>query len=152
MTCKLWILFTATIFVSLTLFQTIHGVTFVCNTSPSNLDNQNVVDGGDTLSISCDISDSNYGILACIWRHVDPISFEEDGMNSPNAINCIGTPGNSGSACQDDSRVIFKVNGSECAIDVLNTKPEDTGNWYMTAVYLSNHNPQPQVGIICHIK
>ena len=44
-----------------------------CQTSPSNMDKDNVVDDGKLLSLSCN-TDPN--LVSCIWRHTDPITYE----------------------------------------------------------------------------
>ena len=72
-----------------------------CNTNPSDMDDENVVDDGDTLTISCN-SDSK--VLSCIWRHIDPISYKDDGPSSNNTIFCTGSIDNSGNTCQQDTR------------------------------------------------
>ena len=44
-----------------------------CQTSPSDMDKDNVVDDGKLMSMSCD-TDPN--LVSCIWRHTDPITYE----------------------------------------------------------------------------
>jgi hypothetical protein len=42
-----------------------------CQTNPSEMDSENVVDDADTLSMSCN---NDAKVVSCIWRHTDPIS------------------------------------------------------------------------------
>ena len=114
-----------------------------CNTNPSDMDDENVVDDGDTLTISCN-SDSK--VLSCIWRHIDPISYKDDGPSSNNAIFCTGSIDNSGNTCQQDTRITFRNTEQSCSVDISNTKPEDTGDWYLTVMSIQNTGSgKPQV-------
>ena len=107
-----------------------------CNTNPSDMDaEENVVDDGDTMSLNCD-TDSK--VLSCIWRHTDPITEKTQSSLADPSITCSGDKDSSGRQCQDDTRVTFRTSENTCAIDVSNTKPEDTGRWILTAVTLSN--------------
>lgn len=42
-----------------------------CQTNPSEMDSEKVVDDADTLSMSCN---NDAKVVSCIWRHTDPIS------------------------------------------------------------------------------
>ena len=42
-----------------------------CQTNPSEMNSENVVDDADTLSMSCN---NDAKVVSCIWRHTDPIS------------------------------------------------------------------------------
>ena len=124
--------------------QSVHSVQLSsCTTNPQADDDEHVVDDGDTLTISCN-SDSK--VLSCIWRHIDPISYEDDGPQSNNAIFCTGSIDNSGNTCQQDTRITFRNTEQSCSIDVSNTKPEDTGDWYLTVMSIQNTGSgKPQV-------
>ena len=105
------------------------------NCNPSTNDKDDVVDQGDTMTLSCNTDDT---VAACIWRHIDPISEKDQGYASAEAVLCTGTSESNGKQCQDESRVTFRGSINTCAIDVTNTKPEDTGRWTLTAVTLSS--------------
>lgn len=116
-----------------------------CNTNPSNMDpRDNVVDDGDTMTLTCN-ADSK--IAACIWRHTDPISEKTQGSQANPTISCTGTPETAGKQCQSDSRLTYRNSDSMCSIDVSNTKPEDTGRWYLTAVVFQANGQGTTVGL-----
>ena len=120
-----------------------------CNTNPSDMDaEENVVDDGDTMSMSCNTDSS---VLTCIWRHTDPISEKTEGSLANPTVLCTGDKDSSGRQCTSDSRVTFRTSENTCAIDVSNTKPEDTGRWILTAVTLSNSN-QMSVSVLTDVQ
>jgi len=107
-----------------------------CQTNPSDMDaEENVVDDGDTMTLSCN-TDSK--VLSCIWRHTDPISEKESGSKADPTILCAGSQDENGNQCKSESRITYRTTENQCAIDVSNTEPEDTGKWLLTAVTLSN--------------
>ena len=69
---------------------------------------------------------------------------QEDGSRANPTIICAGSKDENGNQCKSESRITFRTTENQCAIDVSNTEPEDTGTWILTAVTMNN-NGQTQV-------
>lgn len=106
-----------------------------CDTTPSDMDDENVVDDSDTMSLRCN---TDQKVLSCVWRHTDPISEKEQGSSSDPTILCSGGIDSNGQTCQDDTRVTFRTSETSCAIDVSNTEPKDTGKWTLSAMTMTS--------------
>ena len=113
-----------------------------CQTNPSDMDEENSVDDGATFSMSCS---TDTKVLTCIWRHTDPISEKNQGSSAGPTILCSGGTDSNGRQCSTDTRLTFRTSDNTCAIDISNSKPEDTGRWILTAVTLSSNGLQTQV-------
>ena len=84
-------------------------------------------------------------MLTCIWRHTDPISEKTQGSSANPTILCSGGTDSNGRQCSTDTRITYRSSDNTCAIDVSNSKPEDTGEWYLTAVTLNKNGQGTQV-------
>ena len=113
-----------------------------CQTNPSDMDEENSVDDGATFSMSCS---TDTKVLTCIWRHTDPISEKNQGSSAGPTILCSGGTDSNGRQCSTDTRLTFRTSENTCAIDISNSKPEDTGRWILTAVTLNSNGLQTQV-------
>jgi len=112
-----------------------------CQTNPSDMDEENSVDDGATFSMSCS---TDTKVLTCIWRHTDPISEKNQGSSAGPTILCSGGTDSNGRQCSTDTRLTFRTSENTCAIDISNSKPEDTGRWILTAVTLNSNGLQTQ--------
>merc|ERR1719361_1540543 len=114
-------------------------------TSPiAEMDGKNVVDDNQPMSLSCN---TDAKVVSCVWRHMDPITEQQQGSSANVDLGILCSSGNSNggsSTCADDSRITFRTGENTCAIDVTSTKPEDTGKWYLSAVTISSNGQSVQ--------